>query len=93
MLLTDANGTTLIEPIEIPTFTLETLEEVAVDEVMESTISIIEQPTPLVDTTPKNVPIPILFVLFVTIVVLVGIDVCWSLRNNKNDKKVAKKGK
>lgn len=88
MLLTDANGPAFIEPTEIPTPTLEAVEEILVNEVRESSTSTeVQQPTSLAEATPVDTSSPSWIVLLFIVLALVGVGVYQMLKNKKDGKK------
>ena len=87
MLLADANESTYVEPITTPTPTPEAMEEILVDEAMETTTSAEVQPTPLSEATPADISSPSWIVLLLVVLALAGVGVYQVLKGKKDGKK------
>ena len=94
MPIADANGPTYMEPPETSTLTPEAVEEILVNEEMETTTSAVEQPTPLSEATPADVSNPSWVILLLVVLALAGVGVYQVLKGRKDGKKkVANKRK
>jgi len=84
MLIADANGPAVfVEPTEVPTPTPEAVEEILVDEAMETTTSAEIQATPMPDATPVDVSSPSWIALLLVVIALIGVQVFKSKKDGK----------